>query len=191
MGIFSTGAGGVTRAARDAAAARQGRAGNLTMLTDSVFNDPRREQQTEDFTSALRGQLDDNTMRGFTDAARSTKFATARQGLTGGRVDVDRQRRNLEDLFRRRIANEAQVRDAGNDLRTQDMAQRQRLLDAAWGTANVGQDATRSMIGQQGQNANYLSALWPTLFNSTAGSFANAYRQRREGDVYSTTGGQP
>jgi hypothetical protein len=189
MGLFSTGAGTATRAARDAATARQGRAGNLTLLTDSVFNDPRRESGVQDFMTALRGQLGQNTMRGFADTARRTKFATARTGLTGGRVDVDRQGRNLEDLFRRQISDESQVQDAGNSLRTQDQATRQSLLDTAWGAANTGQDAMRGMIGQQAQNSNYLSALWPSLFQNTAGTFADAYRRRREGDVYAGAGG--
>ncbi len=191
MGLFSTGAGAATRAARDTVAAQQGRAGNLTMLADNVFSDPRREQQTTDFMGALRGQLGQNTMRGFADTARKTKFATARAGLTGGRVDVDRQGRNLEDLFRQRIADESQVQDAGNSLRTQDDMARQQWLDSIYGASNIGQGAARNFAGQQAQNANYLSALWPRLFQNTAGGIADAYGRRREASVTAGAAGGP
>jgi hypothetical protein len=186
---FRTGSGQVTRAARDATAARQGRAGNLTMAADNWFDDPSRGAQREGFMGALRTQLADNTNRGFTDLSRGTKFATARQGLTGGRVDVDRQTRNIEDLFRERIGNEAQVQDAGNQLRTQDLGTRQSMLDAAFGASDVGQDATRNMVGQQAQNSQYLSTLLPGFVTGTGGQLAGAFDRRRFLQGVGATGG--
>lgn len=181
---FRTGSGAVTRAATDAAAARQGRAQNLTMLADSVFSDPARENQTQDFMGALRTQLGDNTRRGYADTARGTKFATARRGLTGGSVDASRQKRNLEDLFRRQIGDEAQVQDAGNSMRTQDRASKQAWLDSAYGTADIGQSAARGMIGQQAQNSQYLSTLLPQWAASTGAGVAGGYSRRAELDAY-------
>lgn len=175
---FRTGAGGVTDAASTMAAGQQGRAANLTTLANSWFDDPNRATQRGTFMDALRTQLADTTNRGFADTARNTKFATARQGLTGGRVDVDRQRRNIEDLFRRRIANEAQVQDAGNQLRTRDLATRQSLIGSAYGAADVGADASRQLIGQRADNANYLSTLLPSFINSTGSDLASAYSRR-------------
>jgi len=191
MSIFRTGAGAANRAARDAAAARQGRAANLTGLIDSIFSDPKREAGITDFMGAYRSQLGDATNRGFADTSRSAKFATARQGLTGGRVDVDRQQRMLEDLFRRRISNEAQVQDAGNSLRTQDQATRESLINGAYGAANTGQDAMRRLIGQQADNANQFSSLLPNAVSSLGGGFADAYRRRRQGSIYDTASGGP
>lgn len=176
---FRTGSGAVTRAARDATAARQGRAGNLAIAADNWFNDPSREAQRNDFMGALRAQLGQNTDRGFADLSRRTKFATARQGLTGGRVDVDRQGRNIEDLFRERIGNEAQVQDAGNQLRQQDLATRQSILDAGYGAADVGQSALRSMLGQQAQNANYLGTLGSGFAMGLGGQLAGAFDRRQ------------
>jgi hypothetical protein len=175
---FRTNSGQVTRAATDATAARQGRASNLAMAADQWYSDPARENQRNDFMGALRSQLSDNTTRGFTDLARGTKFATARQGLTGGRVDVDRQNRNLEDLFRRRIADEAQVQDAGQQMRAQDLATRQQMLDAAYGAADIGQGATRNMVGQQAQNAQYLSTLLPQFVWNMGAGIAQGYSNR-------------
>src|SRR5690348_10701940 len=143
---FRTGSGSAMRAASDATAARQGRAGNLVTLINNTFADPAREARTTDFMGALRTQLGDETNRGFTDIARNTKFATARQGLTGGSIDLSRQNRNLQDLFKRRIGNEAQVQDAGNQLRMQDEQLKQSLIGQAYGTADVGQDAMRTLL---------------------------------------------
>lgn len=181
---FRTGAGATNRAAADTAAARQGRAANTTALVDSIFSDPRREQQTTDFMGALRTQLGDETNRGFADTSRNTKFATARQGLTGGSVDVNRQRLNLEGLFKRRIGDEAQVQDAGNELRTQDQATRQSLINNAYGTADIGQDATRSMLGAQAKNSNYISGLLPGAIGAAGKDIAGAYSERAQMDAF-------
>ncbi len=132
------------RESAEAVAAQQGRAQNMTMAADNWLADPERARQQEDFMSALRSQLGDVTNRGFADTSRSTLFGTARQGLTGGRVDVDRQNQNLRDLFQRRIGNEAQVQDAGNSLRTGDFNTRQNLINSAYGVSNLGQGAIRS-----------------------------------------------
>lgn len=176
---FRTGAGAVRRDATNAAAARQGRAANLSTFIGQTFNDPRREQQTQDFMGALRTQLGDTTDRGFRDLSRGTKFATARQGLTGGRVDVDRQNRNLEALFRQRVGDEGQVQDAGNQLRSQDLSTRQSLLDSAYGAADVGQDAMRRLLGQRADLAAGMGGMLPGFIMNTGGQLAGAFDRRR------------
>ena len=181
---FRTGAGQVTRAARDATAARQGRASNLTTFVNNTFDDPRREAGISDFMGSMRTQLGDETNRGYEDLVRGTKFRTARAGLTGGRVDVDRQGRNLEALFRERIGNEGRVQDAGSQLRTQDRGTRQSLINSAYGTADIGQDAWRNFIGQQSQNSNYLSTLLPQFVANTGAGIAGGYSRRAELDAY-------
>lgn len=181
---FRTGAGATVQAAKDSAASRQGRASNLTSLIDNTFNDPSREAGRQDFMGAMRSQLADTTDRNFTNVSRNTKFATARQGLTGGSADLTRQRRNLEDLFRTRIGNESQVQDAGNNLRTQDLATRQSLIGQAYGTADVGQDAMRSMIGQRADLANTMSGMLPNALYQTGNSLLGAYGRRAEMDAF-------
>jgi hypothetical protein len=181
---FRTGAGQVTRAAGNAAAARQGRASNLTTFIDNTFSDPRREAQTQDFMGALRSQLGDATNRGYANVSRGTKFRTARQGLTGGRVDVDRQGRNLEALFSARLGDEARVQDAGNEIRSQDRATRQSLIDSAYGAADVGQDAMRRFIGQQGANSQRLGLMLPQFASRVGGDIAGGYSRRAEMDAY-------
>jgi len=181
--LFKTGSGAVKRDAMNAAAARQGRAGNLTTLIDQTFSAPGREAGVVDFMGALRQQLGDATQRGFTDSARRTKFQTARQGLTGGRVDVDRQARGLEDLFSRQISNESAVQDAGNQLRDQDTATRQSLIGSAYGAADVGQEGMRSLIGQNANLANSRRSLLPRTVVGAGSAWGDNYsasQDRRE-----------
>jgi hypothetical protein len=181
---LATGKGAVTTAARNANAAREGRASNLTSLIDSSFITPGREQQTQDFMGALRAQLGDTTNRAFADTSRQKRFATARAGLTGGSVDINRQKRTLEDLFKRRISDESQVQDAGQGLRTQDLATRQSLINSAYGTADVGQDAMRRMITGQGSIANYTSGLLPNHLQDVGQVWANNYGVGQENYDY-------
>ncbi len=178
MGLFSTGAGAVKRDAANAAAARQGRASNLVTSINNTFDDPRREQQTQDFMGALRGQLGEATTEGFEDLSRQNKFRTAGQGLTGGSVDVSRQKRGLRGLTRRRLGDEAQVQDAGHDLRTQDRGMRQSLINSAYGVADVGQDAMRGFLGRRADNANTLGGMLPG-FVGDVGSGVAAGLDRR------------
>jgi hypothetical protein len=172
--------------------ARQGNAANLTRATDLWYNDPARERQTQDFMGAMRSQLGDDTTRGFTDTARGTKFRTARQGLTGGSVDARRQTRNLEDLFRQQMGDEAQVQDAGDKLRTQDFSTRQSLFDTAYGTADVGQEAMRRNALNEAQGPDWGDA----LYRGGAG-IAGAFKQRSQNKAFldamrgSSVGGMP
>lgn len=186
---FRTGAGAVNRAAADATAARQGRAQNLTMAADQWRTDPAREAGYGDFMDALRTQLGQQTDRGFADSSRRQRFATARQGLTGGSVDVDRQRGGLEDLFARRIGNEATVQDAGQMLRNQDTANYQSLIDAAYGSADVGQNAMRSLLGSQAQNASYMRGLLPQTAQDLGSVWARHYGVGQESDEYNRSRG--
>lgn len=177
---FRTGSGAVKREAAAAAAARQGRASNLTRQIEGVFSDPRRQQRITDFMGAFRSQLGDATNRGYADVSRRAKFATAGSGLTGGSVDLSRQQRNTEELFRRRGADEAQVQDAGAGLRQQDDATKQSLLNSAYGTADVGQDAWRSMLGSRANLSGYMATLLPQAVQGAGSAWAGAYGRGQE-----------
>jgi hypothetical protein len=176
---FSTGAGAVKRGAKDAIAAQTGNAANLTKAADQWYTDPNREAQTQSFMGALRGQLGDATQRGFTDLARGTKFRTARQGLTGGSVDTRRQTRNLEDLFREQLGNEAKVQDAGNNLRTQDFGTRQSLINQAYGVSDIGQNAARRDATGYADGPDWAS----TIYGAGSG-IAGAFKQRSQNQAF-------
>ncbi len=176
---FSTGAGAVKKGAKTALAAQVGNAGNLTTAANNWYADPAREAQTQGFMGALRGQLGDQTQRGFTDLARNTKFRTARAGLTGGSVDARRQTRNLDDLFSTQIGNEAKVQDAGNNLRTGDFNTRQGLIDQAYGVSNIGQAASR------GDATSYASGPdWAKLAYGAGNDIAGGIAKRQQNEEF-------
>ncbi len=176
---FSTGAGAMRKAAKSAGVARQGNAANLTNAADQWYTDPSREAQTHSFMGVLRGQLGDQTQRGFTDLSRNTKFRTARAGLTGGSQDISRQGRNLDSLFGEQLGNEAQVQDAGNKLRTQDFGTRQSLIDQAYGVSDIGQSAQRrnSMNLAEGPD-------WAKLVYGAGKGIAGGFAKRQESQAF-------
>ncbi len=135
-----------------AIAAQTGRAQNLTTAAGNWLNDPQRAKQQQDFMDALRAQLGDQTNLDFGNTSRATTFKTARQGLTGGSTDVNRQKLNLQDLFKRQLGNETQVQDAGNQLHQQDLGTYQSMIDSAYGAADTGQDTWRNLIEQRAGN---------------------------------------
>ncbi len=159
--------------------AKQGNASNLTTAANQWYADPNREAQTQNFMGALRGQLGDATNRNFTDMARATKFRTARAGLTGGSVDARRQTRNLEDLFKTQLGNEAQVQDAGNKLRTQDFGTRQDLIDNAYGVSDIGQSAMRSNALNKAQGPD-----WATTLYGTGKGIAGAWKTGQDNKAF-------
>lgn len=176
---FRTGKKAAQRAAADSVAARQGRATNLTMQADNWMADPSHDAQRDDFMSALRTQLGDSTDRNFADTARGTKFATARQGLTGGSTDIERQRRNLEDLFAERVNNEGKVQDAGMQLDDRTQQTYQALIDQAYGVADVGQSAMRNYAS----NAASGPGFWSTMYN-TGQDLAGVWARRQQNDEF-------
>ncbi len=179
LDIFSTGGGSAKKEALKATAARQGNAANLTKGIDQWYTDPNREAQTQSFMGALRGQLGDQTQRGFKDLSRNTKFRTARAGLTGGSQDISRQGRNLDSLFGEQIGNEAQVQDAGNKLRTQDFGTRQDLIDQAYGVSDIGQNAMRRNAMNVAQGPD-----WATTLYGAGKGIAGGLAKRQENQAF-------
>ena len=94
---------------------------------DTVFDSPKRQAQHAQFGESLRGYLGSQLGRKQTDAVRNLKFALAKQGLTGGSVDVDSGRRLGEEFSDAAIGNERTVAGEVAQLRSQDEQQRNAL----------------------------------------------------------------
>src|SRR5690606_32769302 len=95
---------------------------------ESIFNSPERNQQIEQFIDAQRSYLQSDLDRSHADNSRELKFATARSGLSGGSVDVDKNK-DLAELYLRGIAEaERRAQNSGAELRSQDQASKQSLM---------------------------------------------------------------
>jgi hypothetical protein len=159
--------GEVTDAARNSEFARRMREEQGVTAINNSFADPGREQQRQSFVTALRTRLGDATNRNFETASRQNMFRTARSGLTGGSVDVSRQRRGLENLFEQRTADEGQAQGAYADLLAGDEAQRSTLVNSLLSRSNPGVGAMQGMLRGRAGIANYRAGMHPQFLEDT------------------------
>lgn len=104
---------------------------------DAIFSSPTREADIQNFGAAQRQYFRTDADRQQADAARSTRFALARSGLTGGQYDVDvnallgeKYQRGLVEADRRAQSAVASLRAADADAKMRLFSQVQSGLDA-------------------------------------------------------------
>lgn len=126
---------------------RQAAIGQSVGQINSVFDNPNRKREIDDFVGATREfYLQDlNRQKGLND--RDLKFSLARSGQTGGSVAIDQNREAGEMYSRGLLDVDRRAQGAGADLRAQDEQGRMNLL----AMAQSGLDATTA--SQQAANA--------------------------------------
>jgi hypothetical protein len=125
------------RAERERLAAIQGTQRQI----DAVFSSPTRERDIADFGAAQRQYYRKDADRQQADAARNTRFALARSGLTGGQFDADTNARLGETYQRGLLDADRRAQAAVAGLRAADQDAKQRLFSMA----QSGLDATTAM----------------------------------------------
>lgn len=116
-----------TRAEQERQAAIQG----TQRRVDAIFSSPQRERDIDDFLEATRQYYRTDADRQQGDAARSTKFALARTGLTGGQFDVDTNARLAETYKRGLLEADRRAQGAAAGLRAADSDAKQRIFSLA------------------------------------------------------------
>ena len=147
---------------------------------EGIFSSPEREQQILDFINAQRGYLQSDLDRQHTRNQLQTKFATARSGLSGGSVDVDRNRLLAETYLRGIAEAERRAQNAGADLRSADQQSKQQLFGQIIGGADATTAATNAA---QMMRINALQAgkdSYVNAFQSLFGDFGDIYKNSRE-----------
>ena len=147
---------------------------------EGIFSSPSREKEILDFIGAQRGYLQSDLDRQHTKNRLQTKFATARSGLSGGSVDVDRNRTLAETYLRGIAEAERRAQNAGADLRSADQQSKQTLFNQILSGADVGTAATNAaqlmrINSQQAAQDSYVNA-----FQGLFGDFGDIYKQSRE-----------
>jgi len=169
-----------TRAAEEAERQRQAEITGAQRRIEGIFSSPEREQQYNDFVASQRGYLQSDLNRTHADAQRQTKFATARSGLSGGSVDVDRNRLLAETYLRGTAEAERKAQNAGAELRGQDQASKQGLLSQALAGGDL---TTLAQNANTSMRTNALQAKSDSTFNAfdgLFGDFGNIYKNSRE-----------
>jgi len=179
-GLFGGGGGKATAAAEATEAERKAQLAASQQRIEGIFNSPERNQQIEDFIASQRGYLQSDLDRTHKTNQLNTKFATARSGLSGGSVDVDRNRLLSETYLRGIAEAENKAQGAGANLRAQDQSSKQSLFsqvlsggDATTAATNAAQ-AMQQNIGMAKQDNMF------GTFDSLFGDFGNIYKNSRE-----------
>lgn len=107
---------------------------------NSVFNNPQRQSDIDDFVNATRQYYQQDLDKQKANADRSLKFALAKSGLTGGSEQVDQQEQLGESYAKGQLQAEQKALGAGANLQDADEQARQRLI----ALATSGLDATNA-----------------------------------------------
>lgn len=179
-----------TRAEQERQAAIQG----TQRRVDAIFSSPQREKDINDFLEATRQYYRTDADRQQGDAARSTKFALARTGLTGGQFDVDTNARLAETYKRGLLEADRRAQGAAAGLRAADSDAKQRIFSLAQAgldtttATNQAAQALRQNLEQGRVDAGERSL--GDLFSRFGDIYSNSLKQnedrRAQRDVYRT-----
>lgn len=175
--------GGSNKAVKEAERAEAERKAQLAagqQRIESIFSSPEREQQVQDFIASQRGYLQSDLDREQREAARQTKFATARSGLSGGSVDVDRNRLLSETYLRGIAEAENRAQNSGAELRSMDQSSKQSLISQllSGGDATTPAANAASMMRNNAILAKKDAPF--NAFDSLFGDFGSIWKRSRE-----------
>lgn len=111
---------------------------------NSVFNNPQRHADINDFVNATRQYYQQDLDKQKAQADRSLKFALAKSGLTGGSEQVDQQEQLGESYTKGQLQAEQKALGAGANLQDADEQARQRLIALATSGLDSTNAATQS-----------------------------------------------
>jgi hypothetical protein len=145
--------GSNNHSASDAAAAQQAARtqsiSNATNAINGIYSSPQRQQQYTDFLNAVRTNYTNDANKQQAITARQTKFAAARNGLTGGSADVDAQTRLGQEYAQGLVGAESKAQGALAGLKAQDNSARLNLTQLAASGLDVTSAAQQANAGMQ------------------------------------------
>lgn len=136
-----------------------------------------RGQEYSDYQKALEGQYQTELNRQQAIATRNSKFATARNGLSGGSAAVDAGTMLGQEEAQGTVNAQQQVQSAVAKLEANDQATKQQMISMAQAGGNIGNaaqmtaDALRANIGNA-QNVNAAQGLG-TVFGDVTTAYNN------------------
>lgn len=184
------------KAAERSEAARSARVSSNVSRINSAFAG--RESQYADFVNALREQANTQLGRLRTDAARNTKFALARGGLTGGSAAVDAGGVLKREGDEAALGAEREVQSRLGSLRSADEASRLQMISLAQSGGDVGNAAQQTASALRanilGAQSNNLVQGLGDVFGQTAANYraqqeaAARRRGLKEAEIYAAPG---
>lgn len=159
---------------------------------DSAFGSPQREADINSFQGATKQLLTNALNKQQTDAQRSTKFALARNGQTGGSVDVDQNARLASDYNDGLMKVTQAASAAGQRVRAADEQTRQSLTSLVQTGLDSNSAATQALSGMKSNIAAGQADIDPTaignIFSGLGDFYANSTAQKAYTDANKQTG---
>jgi hypothetical protein len=165
---------GNTNQASQQAAAQQAQSQNQINQNVNAINGAfaNRGQEYTDYQKALQGQYQTELNRQQAIATRNSKFATARNGLSGGSAAVDAGTMLGQEEAEGTVNAQQQVQSSVAKLEANDQATKQQMISMAQAGGNIGNaaqmtaDALQANIGNA-QNVNAAQGLGDVFGNTT------------------------
>lgn len=151
-----------------------------TEKVNSIFDDPARQAQHDDFLRAIREFYTTDANKQKAVADRTMKFSMARSGLSGGSANVDANRQLGEEYTKGLLDAENKAQGAYNDLNSQDEQARLNLLSMVRSGMDTTTAAQRAGAAIQ---SNAAAAQTDTLANGLGdifGTTAQNYKRQQE-----------
>lgn len=193
---MSSGGNSAAKAANQAEADRQSAIRRTQSQVNTVFNDPKRQADINDFVGATRSFYQQDLDRQKGNADRGLKFALARSGLTGGSTQVDQQQLLGQDYGKGLLQVEQKAQGAGASLSAADQDARARLISLATSgldATTAAQQASAAMRSnlEAGKSEAQLGSLGDS-FGQVNGFLQNVKDQQkfRQGYLDGTPGGK-
>lgn len=170
--------GGDNRAAEEAQRQERERMAAIAATQgriNAVFDDPRRAQEIQRAEGGLRDYLvrDLDEQKGIND--RQLAFALARNGQTGGSVQVDRQAQFGRDYSRGLLEADRRARGFGAEIEAGDQEARSRLIQLAVTGLDTGTAAQQAAASMRTSLESGRSAAQAQGMSDVFGSFSKFY----------------
>lgn len=168
FGLFGHAGNPAADAAARAEAERKQQIAASTTAINNVYDAPERQAQYNDFINAVRAKNNQDLSRQQTVANLQTKFATARNGLSGGSRDIDAQRTLGQEFQQGVLGAEQKAQGALANLKNSDNTARLQLIQLAQQGLGATDAAARAEAGTQVDAQRELS-------NATAGGLGDIF----------------
>lgn len=139
-----------------------------------------REGQYKDFITARRAQYGDELARQQKQAVKQNKFALARNGLTGGSVQVDTGKKLADDLNLGTIAAENKAGGELASLKAADENSRNQMISLAQSGASIGNGSAQTASALRANIESARAGSVPDTLGKVFGDTADIYKQMSE-----------
>lgn len=146
---MGSGGGNASRQAQIAEQQRQAQIAQTTGEINKIYDAPARQNQYNDFLSAVREHYTGDANRQKKVADRNLKFSMAKAGLSGGSADADARTNLGEEFTRGLLQAEDSAQASLGDLKASDEASRLQLLTMAQSGLDATTAASRAMANVQ------------------------------------------